>query len=145
MKRHAGLWELSRDHHRALVVAQRLRRADASTADDARIAFLDYWERDGRAHFAEEEEVLLPAVGRFVGLDQPKVNAVLSDHDRIRRLALKVAQGAEVAELRTLGVELARHVRREEPGLFPLIERAMPEPELVALAARLREDSREGR
>lgn len=61
MKRHPALESLSRDHHHALVVAQRLKRPTDSTAADARAAFLQYWQADGREHFREEEEVLLPA------------------------------------------------------------------------------------
>ena len=60
MKRHPALESLSGDHHHALVVAQRLKRPTDSTAADARAAFLQYWQADGREHFREEEEVLLP-------------------------------------------------------------------------------------
>jgi hypothetical protein len=42
MKRSAALASLSRDHHQALVVAQRLRRATDATAAEARETFLAY-------------------------------------------------------------------------------------------------------
>lgn len=137
MKRHPALESLSRDHHHALVVAQRLKRATEPTADEARSAFLDYCEADGREHFREEEEVLLPALARFADPEQPVIARVLIDHVRIRRLAAELAGAEPVATLHGLGEELERHVRREERELFPLIERAMPEDELVALAERL--------
>jgi hypothetical protein len=58
MKRSEALWSLSRDHHRALSVAQRMRRAD-DAAEGAR-AFLEFWKGHGEPHFRVEEEVLLP-------------------------------------------------------------------------------------
>jgi hypothetical protein len=48
MKRSKALAALSRDHHQALVVAQKLRRATAATACEARDAFLAYWTGHGR-------------------------------------------------------------------------------------------------
>lgn len=137
MKRHPALASLSRDHHYALVVAQRLKRASESNADEARTAFLDYWEADGSEHFREEEEVLLPALARFADPDQPVIARVLIDHARIRRAAGELATAVPVAALHAIGEELEQHVRREERGLSGLTERAMPEPELVALAERL--------
>ena len=61
MKRTAALQPLSRDHHQALSVAQKLRRADAGTAPGVRDAFLEFWRSHGRDHFRSEEEILLPA------------------------------------------------------------------------------------
>jgi iron-sulfur cluster repair protein YtfE (RIC family) len=135
MKRRPALRQLSRDHHRALVVAQLLKRADEATALDARQHFLDYWNSEGREHFREEEEILLPALARFADLDEPIVARVLVEHVRIRALA---EHPEDVAQLRELGSQLEQHVRREERELFALIERAMPGPDLTKLAERLK-------
>jgi iron-sulfur cluster repair protein YtfE (RIC family) len=134
VKRHPALQQLSRDHHQALVVAQALKRAGKDTAEDAHKRFLDYWETEGREHFREEEEILLPALARFTDLDQPIVARVLVDHIRIRALA---EQQAEVGRLHELGSQLEQHIRREERELFALIEREIPDQELFELAARL--------
>lgn len=134
MKRHPALQQLSRDHHRALAVAQALKRADQATAEEAHTRFLDYWNTEGREHFREEEEILLPALACFTDPDQPVVTHVLLDHIRIRALA---QQPPEVARLHELGSQLEQHVRREERELFGLIEQAIPDRELVELAARL--------
>jgi hypothetical protein len=56
MKRSAAIASLSRDHHEALVVAQKLRRATDATAVEARAALLDYWTGHGRLHFRLEED-----------------------------------------------------------------------------------------
>lgn len=136
MKRHPALRQLSRDHHHALVVAQLLKRADPATAEDAFKRFLDYWITEGRGHFREEEEILLPELARFADPDQPIVARVLVDHVRIRALA----EGpAEVRQLHELGSQLEGHIRREERELFALIEREIPEAQLNELAARLRD------
>ena len=62
MKRSAALTSLSRDHHQALVVAQRLRRADAESASDAREQFLTYWGEHGRRHFGSRRRSCCPAM-----------------------------------------------------------------------------------
>lgn len=138
MKRHDALAALSRDHHHALVIARRLKRATQSTADGARDAFLDYWHVDGERHFRQEEDILLPSYAAFADPDQPVVARVLLDHRRIRRLAHEAAQGSPgIDVLHALGQQLGDHVRREERELFPLIERALPEPELARLVQLL--------
>jgi hemerythrin HHE cation binding domain-containing protein len=141
MKRGPGLAALSRDHHQGLVVAQKLRRATARTAREARAAFLDYWEQGGRAHFRLEEEVLLPAYAGYGDPHQPLVARALCDHVMIRHRADTLARdpAPAVAALHELGDGLADHIRLEERGLFVLIERAMPAWRLAEVALALEE------
>jgi len=132
------LEHFSRDHHVALVVAQRLKRTAEASAEDACSVFLRYWRSDGRRHFREEEELLLPTFAGFGDLEAPVVAQVLVDHVRIRRLVVEIASGTpELSTLRVLGTLLEQHVRREERELFPLIEGVVPERELARLAALL--------
>lgn len=134
VKRRSALAALSRDHHHALVIAQRLTRASQATAEDARQAFLGYWRADGQRHFREEEEILLPSYAGYGDPAVPIVARVLTDHVRIRRLANELAAGTQpIGVLHALGGQLAAHVRREERELFPLIEQALPEQELARL------------
>jgi iron-sulfur cluster repair protein YtfE (RIC family) len=137
MRRSDALAPLSRDHHHALVVAQRLQRADAATAPAARDAFLDFWRADGRRHFEVEEEVLLPAFAPRDAAGEDAVRRVLAEHEdvRARVAALERAGGADLEALQALGALLRDHVRHEERVLFPLIEDALPEPELTRLTA----------
>jgi len=138
LKRHLALEQLSRDHHHALVVAQRLKRASEATATDARDTFVSYWQPDGQEHFREEEEILLPTFAGFVDPDQPIVAKVLIDHVRIRHLASEAAgEPPRLTVLHELGSRLEQHVRREERELFPLIEQSMPDTELRRLVALL--------
>jgi iron-sulfur cluster repair protein YtfE (RIC family) len=137
MKRHPALQELSRDHHHALVVAQRLKRAQATSKERTLADFRQYWEADGSAHFRQEEDILLPTLARFTDPSHPVVACVLIDHVRIRALVDELGEDPQLSTLRSLGRELEQHVRHEERQLFPLIEQAMPEAQLVQLVSRL--------
>jgi hypothetical protein len=137
VKRSAALASLSRDHHHALVVAQRLRRATERSAGAARDGFLDYWTAHGRRHFRLEEELLLPAYAGYGDAHHPLVLRALGDHVAIRHRAERLRVDAPLTALHELGAGLADHVRLEERELFPLIERAMPPAELAALAGAL--------
>ena len=138
MKRSSALAPLSRDHHHALVVAAQLRRVTPFTAEPARDAFLAYWSEEGREHFREEEEILLPAYGRHANPHHPLVARVLCEHVAIRALAIAMdAPSPPIAVLQELGLALSDHVRLEERSLFPLIEETVPPAELERLAAQL--------
>lgn len=136
MKRSEALAILSRDHHRALVIAQALIRADGDTLAAAHARFCDFWAADGRRHFWLEEDLLLPAYALHGDPRHPLVLQVLGDHVAIRaqarRLASASTPGLEL--LHELGTALAAHVRLEERELFPIIEAAMPSAELLDLA-----------
>ena len=139
MKRSEALAILSRDHHQALFVAQRLRRAEADIAGDERRRFLQFWNAGGRRHFQLEEELLLPAYAAYGDAHHPLVLRALGDHVAIRALANRLAEQSDPAPdaLHELGAALAAHVRLEERELFAIVERAMPADELLALARRL--------
>jgi hemerythrin-like domain-containing protein len=139
MKRSEALAALSRDHHKGLFAAMKLKRADDAGAPAARSAFLDFWESDGRHHFQLEEEVLLPAWARHGAADDPAVVQVLVEHVDLRRRGadLAAADAPPLEDLHELGERLERHIRHEERVLFPMIEAALSEDELVELATAL--------
>jgi hypothetical protein len=141
MKRDPALAGLSRDHHQALAVALRLRRAGDDTAGDARDAFLVFWERDGHHHFRVEEDLLLPAFAGFGDAHHPLVARALCEHAVIRHRAgvMAAQERPPLDALHELGAMMAEHVRLEERELFPLIEETIPAPELAQLAAALEE------
>jgi iron-sulfur cluster repair protein YtfE (RIC family) len=139
MKRHPTLQQLSRDHQLALAVALELTRAVEATAPAARGRFLNFWRAEGRQHFRQEEEILLPAFARRGDPRHPIVARVLTDHVELRGDAAELAEDANPspALLRRVGARLQAHVRREERQLFPLIESTLDDRALRALAARL--------
>jgi hypothetical protein len=134
VKRSAALTPLSHDHQHALDAALRLRRADEATLDAAIAGFQEFFEREGRRHFAIEEELVLPALPA----DDPEwaagVERVRDDH-----AAIRAAAGAlgDAADARALGERLNDHVRFEERTLFPLIERRLAGAELERLGAAI--------
>lgn len=139
MKRSEALTPLSHDHHQALVLAQRLRRADAGNAAEVRDAFLRFWREHGQRHFREEEELLLPAFAAHGDAHHPLVLQALGEHVELRQRAavLEATTVAEPAALHDLGERLAAHVRMEERELFPLIEAALPAEAHAELARAL--------
>jgi len=139
MKRSEALAPLSRDHHHGLFAALKLSRAAPADAAAARAAFLAFWEDEGRQHFAVEEEVLLPGFARRVAPDHEAIVRVLVEHVDLRRRAQTLADtdAPPLAELHELGARLRAHIRHEEDVLFPLIEDAFTQDELMALGAAI--------
>jgi hypothetical protein len=140
VRRDPALATLSRDHHQALFVSQKLRRARVETATDALTALRAYWHADGREHFRIEEEDLLPAYAAYGDPYDPLLARVVCDHIAIRQRirALDATDQPSLDELHELGRLIDAHVRCEERELFPRIEAALPDRELAALGAALR-------
>ena len=149
MKRHPTLRELSSDHHHGLVWAKRLATASDIESDSARqqaretaTAFLDFWEQHTVPHFREEEEVLLPAFARYGDPASAPIVQMLVEHVHIRRLVDDLRAQLQEERLssqtmREAGESLRAHIRHEENVVFPIIEAAMPEEAMAALARKL--------
>ena len=139
MKRSAALTPLSRDHHRALDAALRLRRADSDTLDAAIAHFHAFFEREGRKHFAIEEEHLLPALSEEDAEWSAGVRRVRDDHAAIREQAEALA-GVDAA--RALGERLNDHVRFEERVLFAMLEERLAAEDLARLGEAIAQAER---
>jgi iron-sulfur cluster repair protein YtfE (RIC family) len=137
--RSEGLAPLSREHQHALAHALELKRAQPQDAHAVWHRCLAFWETEGRAHFVEEEEILLPAYGRVADPGHPAVVRTLLEHVLIRAKVSELRDRAEpsASELKLLGTWLERHVRLEERVLFPLIEQALPDDAVRELAEAL--------
>ena len=133
MKRSAALQPLSRDHHQALSVALKMRRAD--DAQQAATDFLSFWEAHGRRHFQVEEEVLLPLWARLGTIDRDAAGRLAGEHLEIRARALALADDPDLGSVRELGEMLSEHVRFEERELFVAIESDLDADQLDRLAA----------
>jgi len=139
VKRHPALVALSHDHHHGLVQASRLRRgAEAGDPLTAARAFLRFFEQETVAHFREEEERLFPLVA---ALDEARdaLTRALFEHQRIHALVARLdeqldAGAPEAALMAELASLLEAHIRYEERELFPLIERLLPELQLLRAA-----------
>jgi hemerythrin HHE cation binding domain-containing protein len=134
MKRTPELAPLSRDHHVALEHALRLRRASTENAATAVAAFLAFLVDDGRAHFAQEEALLVPVVPP----DRADLaKRMLDEHEEILHRATALGKCPEAAHARELGELLSRHVRFEERELFPLLEHRLPAKRLIEIGRDL--------
>jgi hypothetical protein len=132
VKRHPSLRPLSDDHHRALVLARRLRREPAARdpdslaglASEVREAFDD----DLEPHFVVEETRLLPP------LDE-KGAADLAERTRADHAALRGLVHGRWSEATAgrIGERLEAHVRFEERVLFPRAEAILSDAELAAV------------
>lgn len=141
MKRHPHLQALSDDHHRALVLARRIRLA--AEPDPEREALTHTWgelrrlfARELEPHFRVEEDWLFPqleATGEHALVERAR-----ADHTRLRALVHTASDPVVATQFAEL---LHRHVRFEERQLFPRAESLLPLPVLeaagrAALAAR---------
>jgi hypothetical protein len=134
MRRSPELAPLSRDHHVALEHALRLRRAGEHDVVAVVSGFLAFLVGPGRAHFAQEEELLAPAI--------PSARAdlaqrMMGEHLDILRRAERLGTDPCVTKARALGDLLARHVRFEERELFPLLEAEVPAERMRDIARAL--------
>jgi hypothetical protein len=131
VKRSAELAPLSRDHHVALGIALRLRRAEAADVPAAVAAFRGFFAGHGQQHFRQEEELLVDA------LPTAMARRLADEHGDIRRRAAVLDESAEPESVRELGELLAAHVRFEEREVFPLLEQRLSSRQLAEIGARL--------
>jgi len=139
MKRSPELSPLSHDHHKALAIALRLRRAEDADASKTASAFFEYWQGHGADHFRIEEEILLPGwVDGDATADRTLAGRVADEHLEIR-IAVRRLEGVDPSrdELQELGGLLERHVRFEERELFPQIEAGLDARTIAALGERI--------
>lgn len=146
-RRHDALIPLSHDHHHALAQARRLK--DAAVQDDAHRRnaagdLVNFYLGNALRHFHEEEELFFAPL-----VDHPDARELIlravSDHLRLHALLRTVKRqlstgDVEPGPLEQISQLFTEHVRFEEQELFPLIERLIPERDLVDLATSGRRD-----
>ncbi len=139
MKRSQALAPLSRDHHRALVVARALARASDDTAAAAADRFVEFLEHHELAHFAVEESVLLPVIPTGEPGSE-LARRMREDHAFLREATRRLrASGAvpDAASLRVIGQRLRDHVQMEERELFPYLEESLSAAALDEIGSRV--------
>ena len=137
MKRVEALLQLSREHHTALSIAQRAKRAlAAGTATEVEAlakACAQRFVAELEPHFLDEERWLLPAL-EAAG-EHGLVARTLDEHRQLRSLAAALAAG-DLDPLARFAEMLGAHVRFEERELFERAQQVIPADELGRLAAR---------
>ncbi len=139
MKRSAALTPLSHDHHVALEVALRLRRATDEDLGAAVERFAAFWHPTGLRHFAVEEELLPGALPPRQAGWGAEIARMRAEHERLRALARMLEEDGtdRLATAHELGTLLNDHVRFEERELFVLLETHLAPGALARLGDRI--------
>lgn len=146
IRRHPALQPLSRDHHFALVLAQRVLHVLEGRPYAGPAVDFDELLREARRfhdatflpHAAREEALLTCERGLSAALR----GRLLQEHDRLC-VGIGAAADADAgdearrASLRAYATLLDDHVRFEERELFPAVEATFSASELEAVAAAL--------
>ncbi|WP_347861301.1 hemerythrin domain-containing protein [Salimicrobium sp. PL1-032A] len=149
MKRHEALVPLSHHHHHGLVLARKLKKMEEKDKFREMLKEIDaYWETDGKYHFREEEEILLPLYSCYASIEEDAdVQKMLTDHTVIRGLVLTIRREKRYDHelFKELGERIYDHIRLEERVIYPKIEKAIPEKELLKVQGQFHIDSHSGR
>lgn len=138
MKRHPKLQSLSDDHHRALVLARKVKRAKDSLPKVWR-EVREKFAAELEPHFQSEEAWLFPMLDG--GGEPTRADRARADHARLRELARVTSPAPAVAaEFASL---LESHVRFEERELFPRLEIGLAAYEDAALRGLCHEGAQE--
>ena len=136
IKRNENIVKLSRDHHASLLFCWKLRQGVKHHIDvDRMIKYIKYfWSQHFAPHFGEEEQFL------FAALKDDKVLKAMDDHKKIKESidALHDVRlhGAD-KKLLLLADLVDEHVRYEERILFPHLESALSDEELMQIGAQI--------
>lgn len=130
-KRDPRLHGLSHDHHRALVLSRRAKRADGASEQEQREVWTEVQQAFASTigeHFKVEEQLLLPRLEELG--ESELVRRTLDEHERLRELA-----SSESPRLSELGELLTAHVRFEEAELFHRAQELLSDADLESIDA----------
>jgi hemerythrin-like domain-containing protein len=141
MLRDPSLVPLSHQHHNGLalcVLTERSLREDASQENVARQCrrAVDRYEIELVNHFALEEQILFPAIGRELG-DSSLVTELIGEHRRMERLVDRLRAQRDRETLDELILLLRAHIRKEENELFEDVQRRLSRDTLDGVGAEL--------
>jgi hemerythrin-like domain-containing protein len=132
MKRHEALAPLSRDHHKALILAQLLEK-DAPAyknlpkqpKEKATYA-VNFYTNHLEKHFLQEE-TMLQQVKKYNIEIEKLTEEIISEHLYLKTIFLSLDKAVNLSvTLDVLGTALENHIRKEERILFPLIQQHCP-------------------
>ncbi len=141
MRRSEQLKKLSWEHHDALKFARNVGQGLANGADLREVADYAVYVTDHflAPHFRLEEEALIDRLAPELR-DQEVVRQVLDEHQEFARLREQLAtaeRDALASLLERFRDMLKAHVRLEENGLFPFVERSLSPRDLDQAMAEI--------
>ncbi len=147
MKRHAVLAGLSRDHHKALIIAQSMKigapvfRGLPVLLEAKRQYMMEFVKEELRGHFQEEESVLFPFVKESAPEMNTLIDELIADHRAMEIILHHVETESDVASyLDEMGRLLETHIRKEERILFQQIQDKLTALQFHELEERLKKN-----
>lgn len=151
MKRHPALIELSRDHHKGLLLAQ-LMKKDAPpykglpTDPAGKCAYFHAeFEVKLKAHFEEEEKILFPNVSSASVEIKQLCEELIEEHQQLYTLKTQLnPEKPDTTIMHEAGRLLEQHIRKEERVLFQKIQETLSKDALNELGEKLKRNNQSG-
>lgn len=131
MKRTSELRNLSSDHHRALVIAKRAKKAKPDSAFcETWLEIEQYYSRELENHLRAEEAHIVPGLEKLGKYDL--VNQLNKEHKEIRNHFQPKSSRSFNALIR-FGKLLEQHVRFEDRELFNVVQESFTQDMLASI------------
>ena len=135
IRRSIALQPLSREHHDALLFIWKLRQG---LSNDTSVYILRnfvtwFWKSQIKAHFYQEEKILLPLVQE----GHPLAARLKADHDEIREMILSIDSNPDRYDFTWLCNHMESHIRFEEREFFPFFEQQHSPEKLAEIKEKL--------
>jgi len=146
MKRHPALIPLSQDHHKALLLAQLIKRnaPEYQGLPKELIGKMNFakeiYHKELEHHFRDEEQFVFPYLkGKDDKLDN-LISNILNEHIILKEKILSLVDNPNlVGHLDEIGNILGEHVRKEERILFEKAQTILSEDELKIIENKFAE------
>jgi iron-sulfur cluster repair protein YtfE (RIC family) len=146
MKRHPALIPLSQDHHKALLLAQLLKRnaPEYHGLPNDLIGKMNFakeiYHTELEDHFRDEEQFVFPYLkGKNAELNN-LISEILNEHTILKEKILSLLDNPNlVDQLDDIGNILGEHVRKEERILFEKAQTILSEDELKLIESKFDE------
>jgi len=151
MKRHKAIQQLSRDHHKGLLLAQLMKKnaphyKDLPTDTSGKLQYaVQTFNDELLIHFSDEENFLFSAVkGKSDEIDN-LIDELTEGHKYfnekisfLKKWIPTMDNDSELIEkLDEFGKKLEGHIRKEERVLFNLIQEILSEDELINIEKKI--------
>jgi iron-sulfur cluster repair protein YtfE (RIC family) len=150
MKRHPALIPLSQDHHKALLVAQLIKKnaPEYHGLPKDLLGKMNFakgiYHTELEHHFRDEEQIVFPYLkGKDVELDN-LITEILNEHIILKEKILSLNENPNlVDQLDEIGNILSEHIRKEERVLFEKAQTILNDEELKIIENKF-DKSRQG-
>jgi len=145
MKRHPVLADLSRDHHKALVTAQYIKKGAPTfrgmpvSLEGKKEYTLRFYKEHLVDHFLKEENVLFPAVQKIIPGTRALIDELIGEHQAMKMLIQKLEEDDDSENtLNDLGFLLEAHIRKEERVFFQEIQEILTDEQFREIALHMK-------